>query len=98
MKDIERKVWSLYNILVSPASEDDFAENARRVEFRRFVLVWVYVNLLIPTLRRLDGVIAKLEPLSEQHAFLKFLQNTDNAKTLNGFIQELADAVTCYQV
>ena len=43
-------------------------------------------------------VIAKLEPLSEQHALLKFLCNVDNAKTLNGFVQELADAITDYQV
>jgi len=40
----------------------------------------------------------KLEPLSEQHALLKFLHNVDNAKTLTGFVQELANAVTDYQV
>ena len=40
----------------------------------------------------------KLEPLSEQHALLKFLRNVDNAKTLTGFVQELADAVIDYQV
>ena len=43
-------------------------------------------------------VTAKLEPLSEQHALLKFLCNVENAKTLNGFIQELADAIMDYQV
>ena len=48
--------------------------------------------------RKLDGVITKLEPLSDQHAFIKFLRNVNNAKTLTGFIQELADAITDYQV
>jgi len=43
-------------------------------------------------------VTAKLEPLSEQHALLKFLRNVENAKTLNGFVQELANAITGYQV
>jgi len=43
-------------------------------------------------------VTAKLEPLSEQHVLLKFLRNVDNAKTLNGFVQELANAITDYQV
>jgi hypothetical protein len=51
-----------------------------------------------PSLRKLEGVIAKLEPLSDQHALLGFLRNVDNAKTLTGFVQELADAVTDYQV
>jgi len=43
-------------------------------------------------------VIVKLEPLSEQNVFLKFIRNIDNARTLTGFIQELADAITDYQV
>ena len=51
-----------------------------------------------PALRKLDGIIMKLEPLSEQHALLKFLQNVDNAKTLSGFVEELAAAITYYQV
>jgi hypothetical protein len=48
--------------------------------------------------RRLDGVIAKLEPLGEEPGLLKFLRNVDNAKILSGFVQELADAVEYYQV
>jgi hypothetical protein len=48
--------------------------------------------------RKLKVVIAKLEPLSEQHALVKFFRNIDNAKTLSGFIQDLADAITDYQV
>jgi hypothetical protein len=43
-------------------------------------------------------VIAKLEPLSEQHALVKFIRNIDNAKILSGFVQELANAVEHYQV
>ena len=51
-----------------------------------------------PSLRKLEGVIVKLEPLSEQHVLLKFLRNADDTKTLVGFVQELADAVVDYQV
>ena len=51
-----------------------------------------------PSLRKLRGVLAKLGPLSEQHALVRFLRNADNAKTLTGFVQELADAVMDYQV
>jgi hypothetical protein len=50
------------------------------------------------SLSKLEGVIAKLEPLSEQHALVRFLHNVDNAKDLTGFVQELADAVMDYQV
>lgn len=39
-----------------------------------------------------------LEPLSEQSALVRFFRNADNAKTLTGFIQELANAITDYQV
>ena len=48
--------------------------------------------------RKLAGIIAKLKPLEEQHAILKFLKNTDYANTLNDFVQDLACAVTDYQV
>jgi len=51
-----------------------------------------------PSLRKLEVVTAKLEPLSEQHVLLGFLCNVENAKALNGFVQELADAITDYQV
>jgi len=51
-----------------------------------------------PSLRKLQGVIAGLEPLSDQHALVKFFHNTDNAKILTGFVQELANAITDYQV
>ena len=51
-----------------------------------------------PSLRKLEGVIVKLEPLSDQRGLMRFLRNADNAKTLSGFVQELADAVADYQV
>jgi len=47
MKDIERRVQLLYGVLASPVRQDDYAENARRVELRRFVLIYKHVNLLI---------------------------------------------------
>jgi hypothetical protein len=55
-------------------------------------------HVAYPSLRKLQGVIAKLEPLSDQHALVRFLRNVDNAKVLTGFVQELADAITDYQV
>ena len=99
MKEIKRRVQSLSGVLASPASEGDYAEKGRRVELRRFVLVRIYVyQSPHPSLRKLEGVIANLEPLSDQHAFVGFLRNADNAKTLGGFVQDLADAITDYQV
>ena len=43
-------------------------------------------------------VVVKLEPLSEQNGLLKFLRNEDHAGLLNGFVQDIAHAVTDYQV
>ena len=51
-----------------------------------------------PLLRKLEQVIAKLEPLSKQVVLVRFLHNVDDAKALTGLIQELADAITTYQV
>ena len=50
------------------------------------------------SLRKLEGVITKLEPLSKQGALVGFLRNADNAKTLSGFVRELVSAITDYQV
>lgn len=50
-----------------------------------------------PSLRKLEEVIIKLEPLADQDGLVGFLCNVDNAKTLAGFAKELADAVTDYQ-
>ena len=47
---------------------------------------------------KLAGIVAALKPLSEQNGIMKFLNNFDYADTLNGFVQELAYAVTDYQV
>ena len=44
------------------------------------------------------GVIVRLEPLSEQSGLSKFLRNEDYAGLLNGFVQDIAYAVTDYQV
>ena len=102
VEEIERRVQSLAGVLASPISEDDHAEKWRRAELLRFVPGWVYIGLFIrfahPSHRKLEGVVAKLEPLSKQHAFVRFLHNIDNAKMLTGFIQELANAITDYQV
>ena len=43
-------------------------------------------------------VVVKLEPLSEQNGLLKFLRNEDYAGLLNGFVQDIAYAITDYQV
>ena len=40
----------------------------------------------------------RLEPLADQNALVRFLCNVDNVKALTGFVQELADAITDYQV
>jgi len=43
-------------------------------------------------------VLEKLEPLSEQKGLLKFLRNEDHAGLLSGFVQDIVQAVTDYQV
>ena len=99
MKEIERRVQSLSGVLISPVSEDDYAEKGRRVVLQMFVPSCVNIHqFAYTTLRKLKGVIAKLEPLTEQHALIGFFQNVDNAKILAGFVQELADAILDYQV
>ena len=40
----------------------------------------------------------KLKPLSEQNGIVKFLNNGDDAKTLNSALQTLATAITDYEV
>ena len=96
---MQQRVLSLSSVLASPVSEDDYAEKWRRSVLRRYVPAWVSTYQFAHShLRKLEGVIVKLEPLSKQHAFLKFLRNANNAKTLTGFVQELADAITDYQV
>jgi len=99
VKEIERRAQSLSGVLASPVSEEDYVEKGRRVVLRRFVLTRMNkYRFTYTSLRKLEGVVAKLEPFSEQQAFLRFLRNVDNAKTLAEFVQELADAITDYQV
>ena len=99
MKEIERRVQSLSGVLASPVSEGDYAEKGRRLMLQMFVPSCVNMcQFAHPTLRRLKGVMAKLEPLTEQHALIGFFRNVDNATILARFIQELADAVADYQV
>jgi len=43
-------------------------------------------------------IVVKLEPLSEQNGLLKFLRNEDHTALLNGFVQDMACAITDYQV
>ena len=82
--------------------DQDSAEKARRKALRKFVFFHneMLTYCLIPSAvhRKLARIIAKLGPLSEQHKLLKFLNNVDHANTLNGFIQDLANAVADYQV
>ena len=99
MKEIERRVQSLSGVLTCPVSDGDYAEKGRRVELLRFVLSCVNIHQFnCPPLRKLKVVMAKLEPLTEQHGLDRFLRNLDNAKILAGFVQELADAIMDYQV
>lgn len=101
MEEIEERVLSLSDILHSPLREDDHLERARRELLCRFVSpVPGFTNVLLTwdTRRRLTDVLEKLEPLSEQNGLLKFLRNDDHAGALNGFVQDIALAVTDYQV
>ena len=50
------------------------------------------------SIRKLQGVVAKLEPLINQPALTRFLCNADNVKILTGSVQDLANAITDYQV
>ena len=48
--------------------------------------------------RNLAGIVAELGPLADQHGLVKFLKNVEHANILNGFVKELAHAITDYQV
>ena len=100
VRDIEQRVQSLSSVLASPVGEGDCAEKGRRAELKRFVL-GTCTNIkrfAYPSLRKLDGVITKLKPLSKEHVLLGFLRNDNNTKSLAGFVQELSDAIMDYQV
>ena len=100
--EVEKRIRSLGGILTCPIGYQDCEEKARREDLRRFVLpiheVLVHNLIVCSACRKLAGIIAELEPLSEQHGVSKFLNNVEHANILNGFIQDLAYAVTDYQV
>ena len=58
----------------------------------------VHCSIALFAHSNLAGIIAQLEPLSRQHGIVKFFKNVDHANTLNGFVQDLTNAVTDYQV
>ena len=101
IKDIEDRIESLSKILTYPVVDQDTGEKARTA-LRKFVFPLqsctnTLLNQLCPC-RALSGIIAKLEPLSKERGLVKFLNNVAHASTLNGFVQDLANAVTDYQV
>ena len=53
---------------------------------------------MVTVRRKLARTVGKLEPLSKEHGLLKFLKNADRANALNGFVEDLAYAITDYQV
>lgn len=57
-----------------------------------------HISNLIGFGRKLAGILDRLEPLSERHGFMKFLNNVEHANALNGFVKELSLAITDYQV
>ena len=59
---------------------------------------WCIIKTALITRRKLAGVMAKLGPLSEQGGMQKFLKNVEHSNSLNGFVQDLACAITDYQV
>ena len=101
INDIEERIESLGEILAFPVGDWDAEEKARRTALKKFVfLLQESVVHLITFLvrRKLVKIIAKLGSLSEKHGLAKFLNNADHANTLNSFVQDLAYAVTDYQV
>ena len=102
IEGIEERIQSLGDVLASPVGEQDVEERARRDVLRKYILSELSEAQAhfkpICFGRKLAGIMAELEPLSEQHGFMKFLNNVDHADTLNGFVQDLALAITDYQV
>ena len=101
IEDIEARIQSLGDVLASPVGEQDAEEKARREVLKKYVPEpqnhgYILTRLIFG--RKLAGIMAGLEPLSERHGFMKFLNNANHADTLNGFVQDLAFAITDYQV
>jgi hypothetical protein len=98
VKEIEQRVQSLSGVLASPVGEDDHAEKGRRVELRRFVHMQTHIKLLIPLSGNSRGLLRSSNHSPNNMCFSRFLHNVKNAKTLAGVVQELANAITDYQV
>ena len=102
IRDTEERIESIGGILAYPIGAQDDEEQARRETLRRFVFplreISIHHRTALSIHRKLAGITAKLEPLSEQHKIMKFLKNADHASILNGFVQDLACAVADYQV
>ena len=102
IRDIEERIRSLGGILTCLVGGQDNGEKARREALRRYVpRPWRDAGKSLSRIcchRKLAEIIAKLKPLSKQHGIAKFLKNVDHAQVLNGFVQDLAYAVTDYQV
>ena len=100
IEEIEKRVILLSDVLRSPLGEDDHSERARKELLCRFVRrrSRSSLPLTLDTCRRLVDVLEKMEPLSEQNGMLKFLRNGDYTGLLNGFVQDISNAVTDYQV
>lgn len=98
MEKIHERALSSSEVLASRVNKGDGAERARRAILRRFVFVRISYQSAYPPLRRLEEIIEKLEPLSEEHVHVKFLHSVEAAKSLTGFVEELANAFTEYQV
>ena len=102
IKDIEDRIKSLSKRLTSRVDYKDADEEARRTALRKFVFpLQSCMNTLLTRLvpcRALSSIIARLESLSKQPGLAEFLNNADHANALNGFVQDLANAVANYQV
>ena len=101
INDIEERIESLSEILAFPAGDQDTEEMMRRTALRKLVsaLQEALTHLIAFVIcRKLVRIITELRPLSGQHGLAKFLKNDDHATRLNGFVQDLAYAITDYQV
>jgi len=100
VEEIEQRVLSFSDTLRSPLREGDHSERARRELLCRFVRSQSLslLSLTQGICRRLMDILEKLEPLSEQNGLLRFLRSEDHAGLLNDFVQDIARAVTDYQV
>ena len=98
MRGFERLMVFLRALSMTKTAKRRFGESPLGGLYRFLREIVAYRSIALFTHRKLAGVIAQLEPLSKQHGILKFFKNVDHANILNGFVQDLANAVTDYQV